>query len=612
MKTINLGIFAHIDAGKTTLTEQILHIAGILPSVGTIEEGTTESDTLIVEIERGISVLSSLMQFECKNFDQPFRINLLDTPGHLDFRTQVESVLDSIDLAVVLIDGSRGVESQTIMLHEALSEKNIPEIFFINKLDRAEDFLPESLVSLEELLKKTPPIVFIEGSYNYIWIQPDKFSERTHLELIEWNEELVGEYLSNPNKLYEISRLGLLTGLEKSKLTPVFGGSAYFGQGVRELLDFIGLLNFPIPVPVTGAEIILSKRINHSELGHLTLARTLRDFSCGDMLGCQGQNIPITQAYHLLGDKAISINKIQAGDIFASPDLNNLKSIAPVYDSPFVAIIEAEQSQDRIEIWNALSELSWEDPSYILKEDSSTGSYQLYGRGELHLEIAISRFRELCLKNFAVGELQVARYERCKTMVKKLALEHTAFESKNSSGKLVAILEDTAGFSKHIAFEVSLSEKIHNAISTGFFEALSQGNYHLEVLGAQLTIVSYEPPEAGTEFTPSLLKVALLSGVRQALQDQTELIGPVSDLEVFVDDTYVGNVLSLLQKRSAHIIDIRKRFSDKSQILARVGTENLLGFSGALRNMTKGTGISFQRNTFSPENYNVLNERKAR
>jgi elongation factor G len=127
-----------------------------------------------------------------------------------------------------------------------------------------------------------------------------------------------------------------------------------------------------------------------------------------------------------------------------------------------------------------------------------------------------------------------------------------------------------------------------------------------------LVVESYEEPTIYSDKTPSLLKVAVVSGLRNSLLDQTVMIGPVSDLEITVDDSYVGNVLSLLQKREGQITDIRKSFSGKSLIIARAGTENLLGFSGALRNMTKGTGISYQRNSFNPENYLVLNESKPR
>lgn len=612
MKTINLGIFAHIDAGKTTLTERILHIAGVIPSPGTIQEGTTESDTLLVEIEKGISVLSSLIQFDASKISPGLKINLLDTPGHLDFRSQVESVLDCIDIAVVVIDGSRGVESQTLLLHQELSDKNIPEIFFINKLDRAEDQLSDTLVSLEELLGRTPIIPFHEKDYSYLWKNPELFTERQHLEILEWSDELSSEYILSPENLYSISIKALYDGIASSKLFPVLGGSAYFGKGVEELLELISGLNFQIPDSLPGESIILSKRMVHPELGRLTIARALKDFQEGAVMEVKGQKVPINRIVHLAGDRWSDSSQVSRGDLFATADLNQFMPINREADSNFIVILEAYSPEDSGELWDVLIELTWEDPSYIVKKNPETGNIQLYGRGELHLEVARHRLEENFKKNYSIGEYSVARYELLKRMEKKLALEHIAFDEKLSSGKLVANLRDTADFSKRIAFEVSLPEKIQNAITTGFHETMSRGNYHLELMGLELVVESYDEPAILSEKIPSLLKVAVVSGLRNSLLDQTVMIGPVSDLEITVDDSYVGNVLSLLQKREGQIGDIRKSFSGKSLIIARAGTENLLGFSGALRNMTKGTGISYQRNSFNPENYIVLNESKPR
>lgn len=606
MKTINIGIFAHIDAGKTTLTEQILHLSGLVSSPGTIEEGNTESDTLQVEIERGISVFSSLLQFETKTIGEPFRLNLLDTPGHLDFRGQVEAVLNCIDLAVVLIDGIRGVESQTAVLHEELKEKKIPEIFFINKLDRSEENLADSLVSLEELFGKTPPILFNESDYSYIWKDPEKFTERQHLELIEWNSELSDEYLKDPDNIYRLSEEGLFRGVQEAQLMPVLGGSAYFGQGVRELLEFIDSLDLSKPAPLPGEDILISKRIVSGEKERLTMARCLVPVELGKTYSAQGRDVSIHNVYRAFGENLVSVTRLDPGDMFLSPDLNDFRFSINHDEANFVMVLEPESSDDREELEEALELLSWEDPTYRIERNPEYGNYQIWGRGELHLEIFSGRLQETFKKKYAIGEFSVASNELLKNMVKKLALEHTAFDEKKSSGKLVANLRDTANFSKRIAFEVSLPEKIHNAIETGFHEALASGNFHLDVVGVEMVVESYEPPESPSPSVPTLLKVAVVGGLRNAILNHTVKIGPLSDLEITVLDGDVGNVLSLLQKIEAKILDVKKRFSGKSLILARASTKNLLGFSGALRNMTKGTGISYQRNSFNPENYTIL------
>lgn len=612
MKIINLGIFAHIDAGKTTLTEQILHLAGAIRSVGSIEDGTTESDSLDIEAERGISILSSLLQFELQTNDSKIKINLLDTPGHLDFRNQVESVLDSIDVAIVVLDGSRGVESQTVLIHKELQDKKIPEIFFINKLDRNPENLSEAIISIEDILGKSPCVLFHEDENYVIWQNPEKFSDREHLDLFEWNDELSTEYLEHPSKIYDISQRGLFQGIVTQKLTPVLGGSAYFGKGVTEIMNLISQLDFPIPIALDGNELIVSKRMIHSELGKLTFARALKPFRKNSLAHIKNKSIPINQIYNLFGDKAKEVLSVEVGDMFASPDLNILEPARPIIDSPFAVIVEQDLSEDRNELWESMSSIVWEDPSYRMDLDPESGSFCLWGQGELHLEIFRDRLLKKFHKKFTYGELKVARYERSKIMEKQIVFEHTAFGNKHSSGKISATLRDTAGFSKLIAFEVSLPEKIQNVVTTGFHEALSRGNYHLEVLGLECLVHSFEPPEADSDQSIILLKIAVVSGIRSALSEKTDIIGPISDLEILVDDIHLGSTLSLLQKRNAQIIEILKKNSSNSMVLARAGTENLLGFSGALRNMTKGTGISYQRNSFNPEKYNVLNERQAR
>ncbi|PJE01965.1 MAG: hypothetical protein CK427_09175 [Leptospira sp.] len=611
MKIINLGIFAHIDAGKTTLTEQILHIAGAIRTVGSIEDGTTESDSLDIEAERGISILSSLLQFELQTNDSKIKINLLDTPGHLDFRNQVESVLDSIDLAIVVLDGSRGVESQTVLIHKELQDKKVPEIFFINKLDRNPENLSEAIISIEDILGKSPCVLFHEDKNYVIWQNPEKFSEREHLDLFEWNDELSTEYLEQPSRIYDISKRGLFQGIVNQKLTPVLGGSAYFGKGVPDIIHLISQLDFPIPIALDGNELIVSKRMIHAELGKLTFARALKPFRKNNIAHIKNKRIPLNRIYHLFGDKAKEVLSVELGDMFASPDLNVLEPARPTVDSPFAVVVEPDLGEDRNELWEAMSSIVWEDPSYRMEVDSESGSFFLWGQGELHLEIFRDRLLKKFHKKFTYGELKVARYELSKIMEKQIVFEHTAF-GKYSSGKISATLRDTAGFSKLIAFEVSLSEKIQNVVTTGFHEAMSRGNYHLEVLGLECLVHSFEPPEVDSDQSLILIKIAVVSGIRNALSEKTDIIGPISDLEILVDDIHLGSTLSLLQKRNAQVIEVLKKNSSNSMVLARAGTENLLGFSGALRNMTKGTGISYQRNSFNPEKYNVLNERQAR
>ena len=120
----NIGIFAHIDAGKTTFTERILFESGELSSPGSVEDGTTEMDTLPEEISRGISITASTSQIKYKIKQKIYYINIIDTPGHLDFHSQVDSALLAVDIAILLIDVTSGIRSQTELISKKLIDKN--------------------------------------------------------------------------------------------------------------------------------------------------------------------------------------------------------------------------------------------------------------------------------------------------------------------------------------------------------------------------------------------------------------------------------------------------------------------------------------------------------
>jgi ribosomal protection tetracycline resistance protein len=133
MRTLNLGILAHVDAGKTTLTERILYAAGAIDHVGSVDEGTTQTDTLALERERGITIRSAVASFRVGDL----AVNILDTPGHPDFIAEVERVLTVLDGAVLVVSAVEGVQPQTPLLMRALQRLRVPTLMFVNKVDRS-------------------------------------------------------------------------------------------------------------------------------------------------------------------------------------------------------------------------------------------------------------------------------------------------------------------------------------------------------------------------------------------------------------------------------------------------------------------------------------------
>ena len=139
MKIINIGILAHVDAGKTTLTESLLYSSGAIKELGSVDSGTTKTDTMFLERQRGITIQTAITSFQRENV----KVNIVDTPGHMDFLADVYRSLSVLDGAILLISAKDGVQSQTRILFHALRKMNIPIIFFINKIDQNGINLPD-------------------------------------------------------------------------------------------------------------------------------------------------------------------------------------------------------------------------------------------------------------------------------------------------------------------------------------------------------------------------------------------------------------------------------------------------------------------------------------
>src|SRR5215204_7692542 len=153
MSTLNLGIVAHVDAGKTTLTERLLFAAGVIDEIGKVDDGNTQTDSLALERQRGITIKSAVVSFVIDGVT----VNLIDTPGHPDFIAEVERVLDVLDGAVLVISAVEGVQAQTRVLMRALQRLRIPTLLFINKIDRGGAQEDGLLADLRD--KLTPAIV---------------------------------------------------------------------------------------------------------------------------------------------------------------------------------------------------------------------------------------------------------------------------------------------------------------------------------------------------------------------------------------------------------------------------------------------------------------------
>src|SRR6266704_1321701 len=238
-KTLNLGILAHVDAGKTTLTERLLYVAGVIDRPGSVDAGTTQTDSLALERQRGITIKSAVTSFPIGDVT----VNLIDTPGHPDFIAEVERVLSVLDGAVLVISAVEGVQPQTRVLMRALRRLRIPVLLFVNKIDRAG--AGEERV-LKAISARLSPAVVPMGSASGLgtraagftpWGDADAGARARLAEIMaERDEGILAAYIDEQSLPYARLRQELAVQTRHALVYPVFFGSAATGAGVPALM----------------------------------------------------------------------------------------------------------------------------------------------------------------------------------------------------------------------------------------------------------------------------------------------------------------------------------------------------------------------------------------
>jgi len=238
-RTLNLGILAHVDAGKTTLTERLLHAAGVIDEIGSVDDGTTQTDSLALERQRGITIKSAVVSFAIDDVT----VNLIDTPGHPDFIAEVERALSVLDGAVLVLSAVEGVQPQTRLLMRALWRLRIPTLLFVNKVDRAGAGYERVLEAISERL--TPAIVAmgaVDGlGTRAAWFTPcgagdAAFVTRLTEVLAEQDDSILAAYVEDDGIPYRRLREDFATQTGQALVHPVFFGSAITGAGVGTLM----------------------------------------------------------------------------------------------------------------------------------------------------------------------------------------------------------------------------------------------------------------------------------------------------------------------------------------------------------------------------------------
>ncbi|MEU8621621.1 elongation factor G [Streptomyces sp. NPDC048623] len=493
----NLGILAHVDAGKTTLTERVLYLTGATHKRGEVHDGTTVTDFDPQERDRGITIFAAAVSCDWAGH----RLNIVDTPGHVDFADEVERALRVLDGAVAVFDAVAGVEPQSESVWRQADRHGVPRLAFVNKLDRAGADLDTAVASIRDRLGTVPlPVQLPVGREDAFTGVVDLVHLRAHL----WRagtdtygtgpvpEDLAEEAVRRRHRLAEtvaelhpaaleeycahgtLSPETLTAALRDLTLSGeavvVLCGSAYRNRGVEPLLDAV-VAYLPAPAdlpPVRGDEpadptaplTALAFKVTTTPLGRMTYLRvyagTLRK---GDTVldSTTGRTERIARILRVQADRTAETDRAVAGDIVAvvgpkaartgatlcAADAPPVRLEPPVSADPVVSVaVEARQSRDTERLAVALARLGEEDPSLTVRTDPESGQTVLSGLGELHLEVAVEKLRRAHGLDVTVGRPKVAYRETPSGTVTGLTYRHV--KQDGGSGQFAVVVLDVA------------------------------------------------------------------------------------------------------------------------------------------------------------------------
>ncbi|MHB8680752.1 MAG: elongation factor G [Acidimicrobiales bacterium] len=483
-RTRNIGIMAHIDAGKTTTTERILYYTGKNYKIGEVHEGAATMDWMVQEQERGITITSAATT--CKWRD--CWINIIDTPGHVDFTVEVERSLRVLDGAVAVFDAVAGVEPQTETVWRQANKYAVPRICFVNKMDRIGADFPRAVSMIRDRLDANPAVIQlpigVEGGYvglvdllsmqALIW-DDDAMGEKWRTEPVpadmaaaaeEARHELV-DVLSNYDDTImeryvgdeEITEDDLRRALRKatiaSEVVPVLCGSAFKNKGVQPMLDaVVDFLPSPLDVPPAtgtwnGAEserkaddaepfaALAFKIMTDPYVGKLTYLRVYSGtLTKGSSItnSTKGKKERVGRILQMHANHREDKDAIYTGDIVAAVGLKDTTTGDTLCDpahpilletlefpEPVIHVaVEPKTKADQDKLSKALYALSEEDPTFRVRSDEETGQTVISGMGELHLEVLVDRMLREFSVDANVGKPQVAYRETIRKAVQKI------------------------------------------------------------------------------------------------------------------------------------------------------------------------------------------------
>lgn len=614
MKIINIGILAHVDAGKTTVTENLLFRSGVIKEMGRVDLGNTQTDSMELEKNRGITIKATPISFEWNDF----KINLIDTPGHIDFIAEVERSLNILDGAILIISAKEGIQSQTRVLFDVLKEQNIPIIIFVNKIDRVGCDCMKIMYDIKKNLSNK--IIKMQNIYNEgnkdVYINKIEYNEFYNEDevinlLSELDERFMVSYVKNAHITIQKIDEYIKELSKKGKIYPIFFGSALLGKGIEDLLDAItnclphyigeqdGQLSsqiFKIERDSNNIKKIfvkvfqgkLSIRENVSVLNSEVNGKIKKIFVLEKGKLKSNSNINTGDIGVIYG-----LEKVKIGDILGNT-CDKIKCISFAKPTLKTQVYSLDNSE-KTKLYSALVDLVEEDPLLDMEIDNFQDELYIRVFGDIQLQILKSILNDNYKVKVGFSEIMTIYKETPLSEGHSIILMRDPFNPFYASiGLKIEPLPRGSGlqFLSQVSLG-SLPKPFHNAVEEAIIFTSKQGLLGWEVTDIKVTFTYsyydsvYSTPADFRNLTPMVFMEALS-------RSGTGLLEPQYEFELKVPMNLSGKALSDLKKMKAVFYE-QIYINDELSIKGLIPVDTCKNYNIQLASYTEGKGFFYTR-----------------
>ncbi|KAI0451945.1 elongation factor G 1 [Xylaria acuta] len=678
-KVRNIGIAAHIDSGKTTCTERVLYYTGRIKAIHEVrgrDGAGAKMDSMELEREKGITIQSAATFCDWKKMEngqeEAYHINLIDTPGHIDFTIEVERALRVLDGAVMILCAVSGVQSQTVTVDRQMKRYNIPRISFVNKMDRmganpwkAVEQINSKLkipaaaiqvpIGVEDQFKGVIDLIHMKAIYNegpkgtIIRIE-DKLPEDLQAFAEEKRQVLIEKLADVDDEIAEIfldegipTPEQIMNAIRRStialKFTPVMMGSALADKSIQPMLDAV-CDYLPNPSDVENVALDKSKQeaetqlVPYNSLPFVGLAFKLEENNYGQLTYIrvyQGTLKKGTYLFNSRNDKKVRIPRIvrmhsnemedvnevgageicavfgvdcASGDTFTDGNLPYTMSSMFVPDAVMSLSIKPKRSTDADNFSKAMNRFQREDPTFRLMVDEESEETIISGMGELHLEIYVERLRREYKVECVTGQPRVAYRE---TIGQRADFDYLLRRQTGGPGdyaRVVGYIEpspeaDKNVFSNQVVGGV-IPDKFISACGKGFEISCEKG----PLLGHKVIGTKMVVNDGATHVTDSsdfAFSLAAQMAFKKVFHEAGgQVLEPLMKTTIMAPNEFQGNILMLMNKRNATIIDTEIGSEDFT-LVCDVSLNSMFGFATQLRAASQGKGeFSMEFSHYAP------------